>query len=329
VQSPRTDVTGLTQIGYDSSGALTSITNALGQVVQVTQHLPGGLPQTIVDANGVATQYTFDPRSRLLSTTVNTGAGPLTTNFTYDPAGNLTNLALPDASAFSASYDSAHRLTGISDLYQQTVSYSLDTLGDLTRAIISGADGTAQQQHNLTFDSMGRMVQNIGGAGQTNTYTYDANGNYLTVTDPLNSLGNAGMVGVRALPRTPFIGHGGLITEFTPEGLEFFSVTRVPAGKSVLLPTSIGNQIPLGLGRLIAQNRKIDTSKYPQFLSSRLYTGGEWIPDLTGAPAVGYDAKGMVISGDPFRLSELLEDPNIINLKRGACVEVFRGCPGR
>ena len=46
----------VTKFTYDSSGALTAITNALGQTTQITQHLPGGLPQTIVDPNGVTTQ---------------------------------------------------------------------------------------------------------------------------------------------------------------------------------------------------------------------------------------------------------------------------------
>ena len=50
VKTPRTDVNGVTTFTYDSSGALTGITNALGQKTQITQHLPGGLPQTVVDA---------------------------------------------------------------------------------------------------------------------------------------------------------------------------------------------------------------------------------------------------------------------------------------
>ncbi len=54
------------------------------------------------------------------------------------------------------------------------------------------------------------------------------------------------------------------------------------------------------------------------------------IPNLTGAPAaVGYDAKGILIGGDPYKLSELLEDPNIVNLKWGACLEFLGRCPGR
>ena len=45
--------------------------------------------------NGVTTQLTYDARQRLLTRTVNTAAGPLTTSYTYDAAGNLLSVAQP------------------------------------------------------------------------------------------------------------------------------------------------------------------------------------------------------------------------------------------
>jgi len=53
VKKPRTDVAAVTQFTYDNSGALTATTNALGQTFRISEHLPGGLPRTIVDPNGV------------------------------------------------------------------------------------------------------------------------------------------------------------------------------------------------------------------------------------------------------------------------------------
>ena len=104
VKTPRTDVAGLTKFTYDSTGALTGITNALNQTVQISSHLPGGLPQSIVDANGVKTDLTYDSRFRLLSRTTNTTAGPLTTSYTYDAAGNLISATLPDGSTLLSAY---------------------------------------------------------------------------------------------------------------------------------------------------------------------------------------------------------------------------------
>ena len=75
VTGPRTDVPEVTSFTYDSSGALIKITNALGQVSQITQHLPGGLPQKLIDPNGVSTQLKYDARLRLLTSTLFTVAG--------------------------------------------------------------------------------------------------------------------------------------------------------------------------------------------------------------------------------------------------------------
>ena len=185
-QTPRTDVAGLTKFTYDSSGALTATTNALGQTTQITQHLPGGLPQSIIDPNGVTTNLTYDARLRLLSSTVMTAAGPLTTSYSYDAAGNLIGVTLPDGSAIVNAYDAAHRLTGVTDLFNQSVAYTLDAMGDRTQSSIADASATLQGMHSGKFDALGRLLQDIGGAGQTTNYAYDPNGNALTVTDPLS-----------------------------------------------------------------------------------------------------------------------------------------------
>jgi RHS repeat-associated protein len=185
VKTPRTDVSGLTQFSHDSTGALTGTTNALGQTTQITEHLPGGLPQTVIDPNGVVTNLTYDPRLRLLSSAVTTTAGVLTTTFVYDPAGNLTEVIQPDGSALTDAYDTAHRLISVTDLFNQSTAYTLDGLGDRTLTQVSNSAKTVEQQHSGVFDALGRVLQDIGGVGQTTQYSYDNNGNALTVTDPL------------------------------------------------------------------------------------------------------------------------------------------------
>jgi RHS repeat-associated protein len=190
IKTPRTDVNSTTTFSYDSGGALTAITNALGQTVQIQQRLPGGWPQTVVDPNGVVAHLTYDPRLRLLSNTTSTAAGPLMTNYSYDGAGNLLGVTLPDGSAYTNSYDSAHRLTGFSDLLNQNIAYTLDAQGDRTQASIADASGATKQTHSRKFDALGRLLQDIGAAGQTTTYGYDANGNPTAVTDPLQHVRN-------------------------------------------------------------------------------------------------------------------------------------------
>ncbi len=161
------------------------MTNALGQTGQVTSHLPGGLPQTVVDTNGVTTNVTYDARLRLATMTITTGAGPIPTSYTYDAAGNATALTLPDGSAVNITYDVAHRLTGITDLLQQNVAYTLDAMGNRTQASVLAASGSTQMKHSASFDALGRLAQDIGGAGQTMRYSYDSNGNALSIADGL------------------------------------------------------------------------------------------------------------------------------------------------
>ena len=186
VTNPRTDVSEETLYAHDASGALVKTTNALGQSEQVTSHTPGGYPLVSVDANGVKTQFTYDPRLRLTSRAVQTAAGLLTTHYTYDPSGNLLTTTLPDGSATKNSYDAAHRLTGIVDLQNQKIAYVLDAAGNHIQTNVIRADGSLQSQHFDTYDALDHLTVDTGGAGQKTKYASDPNGNVLAITDPLN-----------------------------------------------------------------------------------------------------------------------------------------------
>ena len=187
-QKPRTDMNAVTSYTYDSSGALTSITNALGQITQVTQHLPGGLPQTFVDPNGVTAELVYDMRLRPLGSSIHTSAGPLTTSNAYDAAGNRTSFTTPDGSSLSSVFDAAHRLTGLTDLLNQSMAITLDALGDRTKTTLLDSSGQTRRTRSTLFDTLGRLSQEVRGAGQITTYAYDASGNTLSITDPLKRI---------------------------------------------------------------------------------------------------------------------------------------------
>ena len=189
-KGPRTDVSELTSFAYDASGTLIKITNALGQITRVTQHTPGGLPQTVIDLNNVTTQLAYDSRLRLTSSTLNTGAGALTTRYAWDAAGNPLSVTLPDGSSLTNAYDAAHKLTGVADLFNQKTSYTLDALGDRTQANVTNVSNVVKRSRSDAFDALGRLSQDTGGAGQATEYSYDGNGNALTVTDPLSRVTN-------------------------------------------------------------------------------------------------------------------------------------------
>jgi RHS repeat-associated protein len=184
--SPRTDKTEKTSYGY-TGAALTSITNPLGQVTNITAYTGGGLPLTVVDANNVTTNLTYDPRHRLTSSTIVTAAGSLATKYGYDNAGNLTSLTKPDGSELIYTYDTAHRLTATTDLFGQSIQLTLDALGDATAKNILNAASSTTSAHSNTFDALGRMLTDVGASSQTATYAYDANGNQVSILDQLSN----------------------------------------------------------------------------------------------------------------------------------------------
>jgi len=184
VQLPRTDVTAKTSFLYYPDGSLEQITDALSHLTKITQHTGGGRPLTIVDPNNVSTTLTYDGRLNLHTSTLATTGGNLVTTWTYDPANNLQSLQLPDNSKLTLGHDAAHRLNSVTDLFNNTTTYTLDALGDKTLIQVKNSTGTLTQQHSGVFDALGRVTSDIGGMSQTTGFTYDNMGNTLTITPP-------------------------------------------------------------------------------------------------------------------------------------------------
>ena len=182
IKGPRTDVNQTTAFTYDSAGDIATITNALGEVTQITSYDNNGYPLTIVDPNGVTTTLTYDGRQRLLSRTV---AGVQTT-FTYDKVGNLTQVTLPTGAYLSYTYDPAHRLTAISDNYNDTITYVLDNLGNRVQEQTTDPSHNLQHLLQRTYDNLNHLLTVTGGANQVTHYTEDLIGNTTRITDPLN-----------------------------------------------------------------------------------------------------------------------------------------------
>jgi RHS repeat-associated protein len=213
VIGPRTDVKQKTSFRYGAFGALRSVTDAVGHKTLITLSTNGGLPLTVVDPNGVTTQFTYDGRQRLLTSALSTTAGMLTTQVTYDPAGNTTSVELPDGSYLNNAYDMAHRLTAIADPLTDMISYTLDALGDRTGTLVGKASGKATWQDSAMFDALGRMIMDVRGAGQTSHFSYDANGALLTTIDPLSHVSSQTIDAVGRVSQT--VDPAGTATSFT------------------------------------------------------------------------------------------------------------------
>ena len=176
---------------------LSSITNALGQTTNITSTNGRGQPLISVDPNGVTTSYAYDLRGRISSITVNSTASPKSvTSFAYDSAGNITQIAVSDGTtqiyAFTYVYDQAHRLTGVTNNLGESITYTLDALGNRTARVVKSSSATITKTQTATFDELGRVMANIGAASQTTTHAYDLNNNETMTTDPRsNAYGHA------------------------------------------------------------------------------------------------------------------------------------------
>lgn len=192
VNGPRTDVTDTTTYTYHADndpdlgkrGNVATITNAAGHVTSFTSYNGHGQPLTVVDANGLTTTMTYDIRQRLKTRTV----GTETTSYDYDNAGQLTKVTLPDGSFLSYTYDDAHRLTAIDDNLGNRIAYTLDAMGNRTLEEVRDPTNALAQTRSRVFSNLNRLFQELGAQSQTTEYTYDDQGNVLTVKDPLNRI---------------------------------------------------------------------------------------------------------------------------------------------
>lgn len=186
VTSPRTDVNAVTEYEYDSAtGNLLSVTNALGHVTRYEDHTGTGLPQRIVDPNGLVTRLSYDWQGRIVEQTIAATSGDLTTSYVYDAAGLLAEVHAPDGQRLAYQYDNAQRLVGLSNDQGESITYDLDSAGNIIATRIHDQRHQLVQQQQQVYDDLNRVRQHIGGTDQqTTTREYDANSNLTGTTDP-------------------------------------------------------------------------------------------------------------------------------------------------
>ncbi|WP_211444616.1 RHS repeat protein [Collimonas humicola] len=159
---PRTDVADKTIYTYDSSGNLSTITNAVGQVTTLSNYDANGRVGLITDANGATTALTYSPRGWLTGKTVTSGGTVETTAYGYDGVGQLTLVTLPNTSTVSYTYDPAHRLTNIADNLGNSIAYTLDNMGNRISEQVKDPSGALARQTSRVVDALNRLQQITG-----------------------------------------------------------------------------------------------------------------------------------------------------------------------
>ncbi len=188
-----------TSYQYDSAGNLTKATNALGHTDSYTYD-GGGRVLTHTSPTGLVATYTYDSRGRLLTTRRPTRGSSLTT-LTYFPSGQVATVSLPHGHVVTYTYDAAQRLTGWGDNRGNSGTYTLDAAGNRTQEDIRNAQGQTVWRLARTINSLNR-VATVTVGGQTTTYGYDGNGDWVATT---NGLSQSTRQSLDALRRTKAI----------------------------------------------------------------------------------------------------------------------------
>ncbi|MES3026212.1 MAG: hypothetical protein V4857_31905 [Pseudomonadota bacterium] len=159
VTGPRTDIVDKTSYGYDDKGNLVTVSNAMSQTTTLSNYDINGRVGRISDPNGLVTDLTYTARGYLKTRNV----GGRTTVYDYEKTGLVKKVTMPDQSSIDYVYDDARRLTSIQDSQGNTISYTLDAMGNRTKEQTKDASGTLVQQTSRIYDALNRLQQVTGG----------------------------------------------------------------------------------------------------------------------------------------------------------------------
>ena len=156
-------ITGVAPANLGCRGQLQTLKNALNQTTTFNRYNHHGQVEQMTDANGLVTTNTYDLRQRLLTRTVS-GAGitAQVTTLTYDNAGQVTQLKMPDNSSLTYTYDAAHRLTDIQDTLGNKVHYTLDASGNRIQEDTKDPAGVLAKTLTRSYDALNRLQQVTG-----------------------------------------------------------------------------------------------------------------------------------------------------------------------
>lgn len=177
----------VTKYTYNGNLLVQTVTAAHGETyAQTTSYTYDAARrvQTVTEPNTAVTSLTYDSLGRILTSTRAGGTAlEAVTSFTYDDNGNLTNVELPNGAAVSYSYDAAQRLTGVTDDMGNTITYTLNNAGDVTKTEYKDSVPTLKYTQSAAYDELSRLIKTLNAASDESLYAYDKNSNLTSYTD--------------------------------------------------------------------------------------------------------------------------------------------------
>ena len=269
-------LTRVTTFQYDQKNRLKQVTDPATGVTTYTYDGNGNL-LTVKDAKNQTTTFAYDDRNRLISTTDPLGKVEA---YEYDGNDNLTKRITPKLDQILFAYDPVNQLLSKTLPGAQVASYTYSTVGNLLT--VTDPDSAL----TMSYDQASRLLttSTAGSSNQpsvTLTYTYDKNGNRLTLVDgtatntftydPLNRLATL------ASPAGS--------TTFAYDALSRRTAMTLPNGTQTTYSYDPASQVTNILHQLVSSSTQINKADY-------LYNpvgNRTSLTDRRGSQAFGYD----------------------------------------
>ena len=130
----------------------------MGHVTQFDNYTLDGDVGRITAPNGSITNLTYTPLRKIARVAISDGKTELVTQYSYDAAGQLKQITLPDQSTLSYQYDDAHRLIKLLDAAGNSINYSYDQASKLIKEEVLDASNTLVQTSSRSYDVLNRLT---------------------------------------------------------------------------------------------------------------------------------------------------------------------------
>ncbi len=170
---------------FDANNRLNSVQDANGAATSFTYPSSGNnlfYPLTQKDPQGNQTNYAYDSNGNLTSAVNNSTGKGLT--YAYNQNGTIASMTDANGNLTTYSYDAHGNLIKVTPpaTNGSTLKPSTLTVDPNTSRVNSVIDGN-NQQTNFTYDNFDRITKISYAGGATTSYTFDTNGNLLTLQD--------------------------------------------------------------------------------------------------------------------------------------------------
>ncbi|MGA2649953.1 MAG: DUF2341 domain-containing protein [Terracidiphilus sp.] len=178
---------GTATMVYDANGDVLSSTDPLGHTTTNTYDAKFNLLST-TDPLNHTTSYTYDANGNQTSATYPATATSTNTTSTtnYNQFSEPTSITDEDGNTRTLNYDANYNPASVTDSVGTLMSTQVNTNGTLAAGTV-GFDITQNpaRASQFTYDANGNLASQTDALGRTTSYTYNALGQKITMTEPV------------------------------------------------------------------------------------------------------------------------------------------------